>query len=70
MEAQQGELENLLSGLDSDDSELEQDILKEKLTTLSNSHKELSHCIAILEDENKFLRDQIKGLLDLDSGQK
>jgi len=67
MEAQQSELDDLLSGLGSDDTELEQEALKEKLTTLSNSHKELSHCIAILEDENKFLRDQIKGLLELES---
>jgi len=66
MEAQQGELENLLSGLENEDSELEQETLKEKLTTLSQSHKELSHCIAILEDENQFLRNQIKGLLDID----
>ncbi len=65
MEAQQGELDHLLSGFESDDTELEQDVLKEKITTLSNSHKELSHCIAILEDENQFLRKQIKGLLEL-----
>ena len=67
MEAQRGKLDHLLSGFDSEDTELGQEALKDKLSTLSNSHRELSHCIAVLEDENKFLRDQIKGLLELES---
>ena len=39
--------------------------LKEKLNTIIRSHTELSHCIYILEDENLFLRNQIKGLVDV-----
>jgi len=40
--------------------------LKEKLNSIIRSHTELSQCIYILEDENKFLRDQIKGLVQSD----
>lgn len=65
METQNQELENLLTGLDGNNVELEVNSLKDKLTTLSNSHRELSHCIAVLEDENRFLRNQIKGLLEI-----
>ena len=65
MEEQNEEFETLLAGLDNNDGELERDALKEKLSTLSRSHKELSHCISVLEDENEFLRKQIKGLLEI-----
>jgi hypothetical protein len=37
--------------------------LKEKLNTIIRSHTELSQCIYVLEDENKFLREQISSLL-------
>ena len=37
--------------------------LKEKLNSIIRSHTELSQCIYVLEDENMFLREQIKGLL-------
>jgi len=47
MEAQNEEFENLLAGFESDENEPKQEALKEKLSTLSRSHKELSHCIAI-----------------------
>ena len=52
MEAQNEELELLLTGLDSDDTEVEPEKLKEKLTKLSRSHKELSHCIFIFKNKN------------------
>lgn len=55
MEAQNEELDSLLAGLNSEDDELELEALKEKL----------SHCISVLEDENGFLRKQIKGLLEI-----
>lgn len=63
MATQNEEITNLLSELDSEDSKLEINTLKDKLTKLGRSHKELSHCIFVLEDENHFLRDQIRGLL-------
>ncbi|MGD8784355.1 MAG: hypothetical protein PVG75_07945, partial [Thioalkalispiraceae bacterium] len=65
MEEQTEEFESLLAGLDSDSNVIEIAAVKDKLSTLSRSHKELSHCIAVLEDENQFLRNQIRGLLEV-----
>lgn len=63
--SQNEELESLLAGLENEESKIELKNVKQKLDVLSRSHKELSHCIAILEDENFFLRNQISGLLKL-----
>jgi len=60
---QQEELERFLSTLDEDDGELGPEELKKRLTTLASSHRELSHCIFSLEDENHFLREQVASLL-------
>ena len=59
--------EELLAEIESDNCEIKIAPLKEKLIKLSRSHTELSHCIFVLEDENIFLREQIRGLLKLDS---
>lgn len=63
LKSQYDEFDNLYLELEGDKSEAEVKELKEKLTSIIRSHTELSHCIYILEDENLFLRDQIKGLL-------
>jgi len=63
LKSQYDEFDNLYLELEGDKSEAEVKELKEKLTSIIRSHTELSHCIYILEDENLFLRDQIKEIL-------
>lgn len=63
LKSQYDDFDNLYAELEGDKSEAEIKELKEKLTAIIRSHTELSHCIHMLEDENVFLRDQIKELL-------
>lgn len=66
LEQQVSELENAMSVLEQDQGESNEEELKKKLLSISRSHKELSHCVYLLEDENMFLRDQIQSLLQND----
>ena len=64
LKSQHDEFDELALELEGDKSAAEVAALKEKLTSIVRSHTELSHCLYMLEDENMFLRDQIKSLLD------
>ena len=64
MKFQSEELESIINYLDVDKQDALSNELKEKLHKIADSHRELSHCIFVLEDENLFLRDQIHALLD------
>jgi len=63
LKSQYDDFDSLILELEGAKSEVEVAKLKEKLTGIIRSHTELSHCIHMLEEENIFLRDQIKGLL-------
>jgi len=63
LKSQYDDFDNLYAEMDGDKSEAEMSKIKEKLSSIIRSHTELTHCIYILEDENIFLREQIKGLL-------
>ena len=63
MRSQTDELESFLRVIEDDDSAISSEELVEKLRHVANSHRELSHCMFVLEDENNFLREQITALL-------
>ena len=63
LKSQYDDFDNLYAEMEGAKSEAEVSQLKEKLSSIIRSHTELTHCMYILEDENLFLRDQIKGLL-------
>ena len=63
LKAQYDEFDELYITLEGQKSEDEIKKIKEKLSSVIRSHTELSHCMYILEDENKFLREQINSLL-------
>lgn len=63
MKQQQDELDRFLSSFDEEEEGISAEELKGRLKTIANSHRELSHCIFSLEDENRFLREQIASLL-------
>lgn len=62
LKSQYDDFDGLYLELEGSKTEAEVSELKEKLKSIIRSHTELSHCIYILEDENLFLRDQIKEL--------
>lgn len=63
LKSQHDDFDDLLLTFEGEKSAAEIAKLKEKLNSIVRSHTELSQCIYILEDENKFLRDQISSLL-------
>lgn len=63
LKSQHDDFDDLLLKFEGEKSAEEIATLKEKLNSIVRSHTELSQCIFILEDENKFLRDQIGSLL-------
>ena len=63
LKSQHDNFDDLILKLEGEKSEAEIAELKDKLTRIVRSHAELTSCIFILEDENKFLRDQISTLL-------
>lgn len=63
LKSQYDDFDDLYLKLEGAKNEAEIAELKEKLNSIIRSHTELSQCIYVLEDENMFLRDQIKGLL-------
>ncbi len=63
LKEQAADIEKLNDELSGADTEEKVEIMKDKLLKLSNSHRELSHCVMVLEDENLFLREQIRSLL-------
>lgn len=64
LKSQYDDFDDLYLKLEGEKNEAEIAELKEKLNSIIRSHTELSQCIYVLEDENLFLRDQIKGLLE------
>ena len=64
LKSQYDDFDALFLELDGEKSNVEVEGIREKLSSIMRNHTELSHCIYILEDENLFLRDQIKGLVD------
>ena len=63
LKSQYDDFDDLYLKLEGEKSEAEVVELKEKLNSIIRSHTELSQCVFILEDENKFLREQISSLL-------
>lgn len=63
LKSQYDDFDSLFLELEGEKSEVEVGQLKEKLSSIIRNHTELSHCIHMLEEENIFLRNQIKGLL-------
>jgi hypothetical protein len=63
LKSQYDDFDNLYAEMEGAKSEAEVSQLKEKLSSIIRSHTELTHCMYILEDENLFLRNQVKGLL-------
>ena len=63
LKSQYDDFDDLYLKLEGEKSEAEVAELKEKLNSIIRSHTELSQCVFILEDENKFLREQISSLL-------
>ena len=63
LKSQHDDFDDILLALEGEKGAEEIAKLKEKLNSIVRSHTELSQCIFILEDENKFLRDQISSLL-------
>ncbi|MCW8899547.1 MAG: hypothetical protein OQK75_06835 [Gammaproteobacteria bacterium] len=63
LKSQYDTFDDLCLKLEGEKSAAEIAELKEKLNIIIRSHTELSQCIYVLEDENKFLRDQISSLL-------
>ena len=63
LKSQHDDFDDLILKFEGEKSAEEIAKLKEKLNSIVRSHTELSQCIFILEDENKFLRDQISSLL-------
>jgi hypothetical protein len=63
LKSQYDTFDDLLMKMEGAKSEKEIAELKQKLSAIIRSHTELSQCIYVLEDENKFLRDQISSLL-------
>ncbi len=65
MQEEARELEEALAEMGEDESG---GSLAEKLQRVARSHREMSHCVFVLEDENKLLREQIRALLEADQG--
>ena len=64
-ENQEKEMNDLLEEADQLAKDDEQVLnISAKLHKLANSHRELSGCVFVLEDENRFLREQIATLLN------
>lgn len=63
LKAQYDDFDSMFLALEGAKSEEEVAGLKEKLSSIIRNHTELTHCIYTLENENLFLRDQIKGLV-------
>ncbi len=63
LKSQYDDFDNLYLELEGEKTEEEVKVLKEKLTSIIRSHTELSHCVYMLENENVFLRDQVKELI-------
>lgn len=63
LKSQYDDFDNLFTEMEGAKSEEEVSQLREKLSGIIRSHTELTHCIYILEDENSFLRSQVKELL-------
>lgn len=62
LKSQYDDFESLYEELEGDKTKDEVANLKDKLRGIIRSHTELTHCIYVLEDENVFLRNQIKEL--------
>ena len=63
LKAQYDDFDSMFLALEGAKNEEEVAGLKVKLTNIIRNHTELTHCIYTLENENLFLRDQIKGLV-------
>ncbi|MDH5601039.1 MAG: hypothetical protein OEY78_07010 [Gammaproteobacteria bacterium] len=63
LKSQYNDFDSLFLELEGKKSEVEVGQLKEKLSSIIRNHTELSHCIYMLEEENLFLRNHVKGLL-------
>lgn len=63
LKSQYDDFDDLYLKLEDEKSETEVAELKKKLNSIIRSHTELSQCVFVLEDENKFLREQISSLL-------
>lgn len=63
LKSQHEDFDDLLLKLEGEKNAAEIAELNEKLSVIMRSHTELSQCLYMLEDENKFLRDQINSLL-------
>ncbi len=57
------ELENLVNELNSAESEFDKETLQQRLDIVARKYREVYHCAFTVEDENKFLQDQIQALL-------
>lgn len=62
LKSQYDDFESLYEELEGDKTQEDVAKLKDKLKSIIRSHTELTHCMYILDDENVFLRNQIKEL--------